>query len=130
MASGVAQATLLPVPVPGLQGRACGQPDLRQDADGSLRLRVPPQLEAAFGKHFPVKDVKFAYGQSEIDAAMSRRWAVTYRFLWRDDKKAWYVHASVEHSLGAFLMHCYALIAQRPGTMRHCRHPQEKWRWT
>ncbi len=80
----------------GSKDESAGNQTCTRMPDGALRLRVPPGLEAAFGKHVLVKDVKFTYGQAEIDAALRRGEAVTYRFLRRDDQEAWYVHASVE----------------------------------
>ncbi len=80
----------------GSKDELAGNQTCTRVPDGSLRLRVPPELEAAFGKHVLVKNVKFAYGQAETDAALRCGEAVTYRFLRHDDQEAWYVHASVE----------------------------------
>ncbi len=80
----------------GSQDERAGNPTCTRLPNGALRLRVPPGLEETYGRHVLVPDRQFAYGQSVIDAALRRGEAVTWRFLWRDDKKAWYVHASVE----------------------------------
>ncbi|MDA8064018.1 MAG: hypothetical protein M0031_00735 [Thermaerobacter sp.] len=100
----------------GSKDESAGNQTCTRLPEGSLRLRVPPGLEAAFGKHVLVKDVKFAYGQAEIDAALRRGEAVTYRFVRRDDQEGWYVHASVERPaaklttdrrLGALRVDCH-----------------------
>jgi len=67
-------------------------------SDGSLRLRVPPALEGEYGRHILIKGVEFRYGQAQIDAALARGEAVTYRFVRRDDKAQapWYIQATVE----------------------------------
>ncbi|MDA8066456.1 MAG: hypothetical protein M0031_13315 [Thermaerobacter sp.] len=48
----------------GSKDESAGNQTCTRLPDGSLRLRVPPGLEAAFGKHVLVKDVKFTYGQA------------------------------------------------------------------
>lgn len=65
---------------------------------GGLRLRVPPALEGSWGQHVVLPPVRFAYGQADIEAALARGAAMTYRFLRRERKRRvhWYVQASIE----------------------------------
>ena len=82
----------------GSKDETAGNQTCTRMPDGSLRLRVPPALAALYGSHVKIPGVAFRYGQAEIDAALLRGEAVTYRFLRRErrGKEQWYVQATVE----------------------------------
>ena len=82
----------------GSKDETAGNQTCTRMPDGSLRLRVPPALAGQYGSHATIAEVVSRYGQAEIDAALLRGEAVTYRFLRRErrGKEQWYVQATVE----------------------------------
>lgn len=82
----------------GSQDEIAGNQTCTRMPDGSLRLRVPPALASEYGRHVSIQGVLFRYGQDEVDAAILRGEAVTYRFHRRErrGRDVWYVAATVE----------------------------------
>ena len=62
--------------------------------DGTLKIRVPSCYESVFGKYYLIKDVRFAYGQSNVEYALNNKQALTFRFVKKEGK--WYVFCSFE----------------------------------
>lgn len=54
---------------------------------GSIKIRVPPALEHWFGKYITAEGVQFAYGQQDIDHALEKGQALTYRFVRKDNNQ-------------------------------------------
>lgn len=67
---------------------------LNIDGSLSLRLRLPPTLEAKYGKYLKIDAVNFAYGQAAIVASLGNPegQAISYRF--KKDAKGWRIFAS------------------------------------
>lgn len=67
---------------------------INNDKSLNLRLRLPPALEAKYGKYLLIKNVKFSYGQAAILASLNdpEGQAISYRF--KKDAKGWRVFAS------------------------------------
>lgn len=63
-------------------------------ADGTLKIRVAPILEAEFGQYLQAEGIRFAYGQADIDWARENHKAISYRFVRKNEQ--WYVFATVE----------------------------------
>ena len=84
----------------GSKDETSGNQTCTRMPDGNLRLRVPPALEGQYGSHVEILGIVFPYGQGEIDAALLRQEAVTYRFLRRrrhnGQKEQWYIQATVD----------------------------------
>jgi len=59
-----------------------------------LKVRVPPCYESIFGKYYLIKNVKFSYGQSEVDYALNNEQALTFRFVKKGEK--WYIFCSFD----------------------------------
>lgn len=94
-----------------ITGNQTCQATTEQNGSLSLKLRLPDAL-ASFGKYLTIPEVRFAYGQTELVAALNtsktmtsvnkqgkpirRRTgsAISYRFV--RDRKGWRVFASVE----------------------------------
>ena len=79
----------------------------RLTKDGQLTITTPPCLLKQFGSHIKCEGIKFKYGQTFIDIALTptrhkrgnsyrngTEKAVTHRFVKRNDK--WYLHTTVE----------------------------------
>jgi len=82
----------------GSKDETSGNQTCTRMPDGSLRLRVPPALEEQYGSHVRIEGIRFRYGQREIDAALERGEAITYRILRRErkGKDVWYIQITVE----------------------------------
>lgn len=59
---------------------------------GSLRLRLPNSLVKEYGKYLTLPNIYFSYGNEELQKALSKEQALTYRF--KKDKKGWLVFVS------------------------------------
>lgn len=79
----------------------------RVTSDGQLTITVPPCMLKQFGSHVTSDEVKFNYGQTFVDIALSptrhkrgnsyrngTEKAVTHRFVRKNSK--WYLHTTVE----------------------------------
>ena len=79
----------------------------RLTKDGQLTITTPPCLLKQFGSHLKCEGIKFNYGQTFVDIALTStrhkrgkeyrngtEKAVTHRFVKRNDK--WYLHTTVE----------------------------------
>ena len=79
----------------------------RLTSDGSLKITVPPCLKDKFGSHVSCDGIKFRYGQTFIDIALTptghkrgnsyrngTEKAVTHRFVRKNE--TWYLHTTVE----------------------------------
>ncbi len=64
------------------------------NSDGRLKIRVAPGLEHLFGKYITVEGVRFAYGQQDIDYALEKRQALTYRFVRKQGQ--WYIFCTTQ----------------------------------
>ena len=82
----------------GSKDETSGNQSCTRMPDGRLRLRVPWALQERYGRHVWIEGIAFRYGQAEIDAALLRGTAVSYRFLRRSrrGRDVWYVQASIE----------------------------------
>jgi IS605 OrfB family transposase len=60
--------------------------------NGTLKIRVPSCYESIFGKYYVIENVKFSYGQRDVEYALSHQQALTFRFVRKSDK--WYVFCS------------------------------------
>ena len=79
----------------------------RLTSDGNLKITVPPCLLKQFGSHVSCDGIKFNYGQTFVDIALTptrqkrgssyrngTEKAVTHRFVRKNDR--WYLHTTVE----------------------------------
>lgn len=91
----------------GAKTYASGNQLCRLTSDGKLKVTVPICLVKEFGSHVSCDGIKFNYGQTFIDIALSptrhkrgkdyrngTEKAVTHRFVRRNGK--WYLHTTVE----------------------------------
>ncbi len=91
----------------GAKTYASGNQLCRLTNDGELKITVPPCLLKQFGSHVSCNDIKFRYGQTFIDIALTStrhkrgssyrngtEKAVTHRFVKKNGK--WYLHTTVE----------------------------------
>ncbi len=91
----------------GAKTYSTGNQLCRLTSDGELSITVPPCLLKQFGSHVKCDGIKFKYGQTFIDIALTptrhqrgnnhrhgTEKAVTHRFVKRKDK--WYLHTTVE----------------------------------
>lgn len=62
--------------------------------NNTLKIRVPKCLESVFGKYYLIENVKFSYGQSDVEYALNNQQALTFRFVKKDEK--WYIFCSFE----------------------------------
>ena len=70
--------------------------------DGTLLIKVPQKLSSQFGEYnaakrgiyVAVSDIKFPYGQADIEYALASGQCISYRFVKKDSR--WYLHASTE----------------------------------
>ena len=61
---------------------------------GSLKIRVPSCYESVFGKYYVIENVKFSYGQSDVEYALNNVQALTFRFVRKKEK--WYIFCSFD----------------------------------
>lgn len=91
----------------GAKTYASGNQLCRLTPDGQLTITTPPCLLKQFGSHIKCDGIKFKYGQTFVDIALTptrhkrgnnyrngTEKAVTHRFVKRDEK--WYLHTTVE----------------------------------
>lgn len=62
--------------------------------NGTLKIRVPPCYESIFGKYYLIENVKFSYGQRDVEYALKNQQALTFRFVRKDEK--WYLFSSFD----------------------------------
>jgi hypothetical protein len=62
--------------------------------EGRLQIRVPSCYESVFAKYYYISNVKFAYGQKDVDYALNNKRALTFRFVKKEGK--WYVFCSLD----------------------------------
>lgn len=63
-------------------------------SEGQLKIRVAPGLEHLFGKYITVGGVRFAYGQQDINYALEKGQALTYRFVRKQGQ--WYIFCTTQ----------------------------------
>lgn len=63
-------------------------------SEGQLKIRVAPGLEHLFGKYITVNGVQFAYGQQDINDALEKGQALTYRFVRKQQQ--WYIFCTTQ----------------------------------
>lgn len=82
----------------GSKDERAGNQTCTRMPDGRLRLRIPLALQATHGTHVEIPGVVFRYGRADVDAALLRGEAVTYRFLRRESrgKEQWYVQVTLD----------------------------------
>ncbi|MGB5631144.1 MAG: hypothetical protein WBM86_00015, partial [Waterburya sp.] len=91
----------------GSKTYALGNQLCRLASDGNLKITVPPCLLKDFGSHVSCEGIKFNYGQTFIDIALTptrhkrgnsyrngTERAITHRFVRKNQK--WYLHTTVE----------------------------------
>ena len=91
----------------GAKTYASGNQLCRLTSNGELKITVPPCLIKKFGTHISIVNIKFNYGQTFIDIALTptrqnrgnsyrngTEKAVTHRFVRKNEK--WYLHTTVE----------------------------------
>ena len=78
----------------GSSDEKCGNQICQLNSDGELKIRVPKQLEPIFGKYVLSNGLSFAYGQSDIEYALSTGKAVTIRLAKKNNK--WYLFCTVD----------------------------------
>lgn len=62
--------------------------------NGTLQVRVIPALEERYGKYVFIKGVELNYGREEVNDAILKGKAISYRFVRKE--RGWYVHITVE----------------------------------
>jgi len=64
--------------------------------EGRLKIRVAPGLEHLFGKYITAEGVHFNYGQEDINYALTKGQALTYRFVRKQDQ--WYIFCTTQRA--------------------------------
>lgn len=64
------------------------------DTDGNLKIRVPKALEPKFGQYMTAQGIEFNYGQGDVEAALQRDQALSYRFARKNDQ--WYIFVTTQ----------------------------------
>jgi len=62
--------------------------------DGRIKIRVAPGLEHLFSKYIIAEGIQFAYGQDNINYALEKGLALTYRFVRK--KRQWYIFCTTQ----------------------------------
>ena len=78
----------------GSKDETAGCQNCQITPDGKLKIRVAPALEHLFGKYITAEGVQFAYGQENINYALEKGQALTYRFVRKDGQ--WYIFCTTE----------------------------------
>jgi IS605 OrfB family transposase len=78
----------------GSKDETWGNQNCQLKADGTLKIRVPSGYESIFGKYYKVENLRFPYGQKEIEYALNNQQALTFRFVRKEEK--WYVFCSLD----------------------------------
>lgn len=61
---------------------------------GRLKIRVAPGLEHLFGKYLVTEGIRFSYGQEDINYALEKGQALTYRFV--RFQSQWYIFCTTQ----------------------------------
>ena len=78
----------------GSKDETSGSQNCQFLADGTLKVRVPRCYESIFGKYYLLENVRFPYGQKDVDYALNNPQALTFRFLRKEE--TWYVFCSLD----------------------------------
>ena len=78
----------------GSKDETSGCQNCQINSDGRLKIRVAPGLEHLFGKYITVEGVQFAYGQQDINYALEKGQALTYRFVRKQGQ--WYIFCTTQ----------------------------------
>jgi IS605 OrfB family transposase len=62
--------------------------------EGRLKIRVAPGLEHLFGKYIVTEGIHFNYGQEDINYALEKGQALTYRFVRKQGQ--WYIFCTTQ----------------------------------
>ncbi len=80
----------------GSKDETQGNVNCQLTSDGTIKINVPPGLIPKFGKYIKADDIKFAYGQGDIDYALSKGKALTFRFVRKNG--IWYIFCTVDRA--------------------------------
>lgn len=80
----------------GSSDETLGCQNCQLDKDGRLKIKVAPMLEMVFGQYIEVDGVQFTYGQADIDYALDKGRALSFRFVRKDEQ--WYIFVTVERA--------------------------------
>ncbi len=77
----------------GSKDETQGNVNCQLTKDGVIKINVPPALMPKFGKYIKADGIKFTYGQSDLDYALSKGKALTFRFVRKCGQ--WYIFCTV-----------------------------------
>ena len=79
----------------GSSDETAGCQNCQLSIDGKIKIRVPQALFNQFGKYVFAPKIKFNYGHQDIEYALKKNGALTWRFVKKDNGK-WYVFVTVK----------------------------------
>jgi len=71
----------------GSKDETCGNQNCQLSSDGTLKIRVIPGLEQAYGKYYTVSGISFVYGQETVSEALKNHQAVNFRFVHKENNR-------------------------------------------
>ncbi len=80
----------------GSKDETQGNVNCQLTKDGKIKINVPPALMPKFGRYIIADGIKFTYGQSDIDYALSKGKALTFRFVSQCGQ--WYIFCTVDRA--------------------------------
>ena len=78
----------------GSKDEKAGCQNCQLSEEGKLKIRVPYALNSQFGDYVNASGIKFSYGQLEINYALSRGQALTFRMALKKGK--WYLFVTTD----------------------------------
>lgn len=70
----------------GSKDESLGNQNCQLTTEGELKIRVPKALQGQFGDDVYAEGIQFAYGQDDIDYALKKGTALTFRFVRKQDQ--------------------------------------------
>lgn len=81
----------------GSSDETAGCQNCQLSIDGNIKIRVPQALSNQFDKHVAARGIKFNYGHQDIEYALLKGTALTWRFVKKDNGK-WYAFVTVKQN--------------------------------
>ena len=78
----------------GSKDETAGCQNCQLSDEGNLKIRVPYVLTSEFGDYVNARGIKFSYGQQDIDYALSKGQALTFRMARKRGK--WYLFVTTD----------------------------------
>jgi len=78
----------------GSKDEKAGCQNCQLSEDGRIKIRVPKALESQFGQYVMGSQIKFSYGQKNINYALLTGQSLTYRFVRKNSQ--WYIFCTTD----------------------------------